>query len=349
MRHRIASTSLTGQVIKLAYNNPGPVRDALLPILKKTAIQIPNEGKDNSDGLGYYPLPSILHQLGLRSEAFKFPIEHKVWPLAGIHMLTLRVNPKLSISKVNIKALLKRFDLSRIQSHDIGKISFYFQSPKFIVEPTESAEPAEPAEPKFKSKQASGNINSIEGWTPSGGTTGMSDYHWADPKNEIAFSITADGGLSLIYDGLHWDWPKRFDRDRRPEMLELVPVIASKTHRALLQGNKGTLGQWKRGQVVNDWYMQDIMRVAGQFDKELAVFNRQWPFYSELKLVFEKRNTGRQAYIGTAFDQVPPRKAAQMVQAKLADRISGTHGDYLELTTKGIRLYQDAEDAFSEI
>lgn len=84
--------------------------------------------EDNSWGLGHYPIPKSLLSLGRFCDALR-PAnieDHKVFPNDGVHMLTVKAGPKLSIMAADMRQLLK-LGLSRIQSNDMGKVSFYFE------------------------------------------------------------------------------------------------------------------------------------------------------------------------------------------------------------------------------
>jgi hypothetical protein len=83
---------------------------------------------DNSFGRGYYPLPPQLAGLGRFVSSLRPNnlIDHKVWPDEGTHMLTARVDPKLSVMAADMKSLLK-LGLVRVQCNDPGTLSFYFQ------------------------------------------------------------------------------------------------------------------------------------------------------------------------------------------------------------------------------
>lgn len=88
----------------------------------------PGSNTDNSYGRGYYPLPPQLAGLGRFADSLKPAniLDHKVFPDTNEHMLTTRVNAKLSIMGMDLKALL-RLGLVRIQCNDPGTLAFYFQ------------------------------------------------------------------------------------------------------------------------------------------------------------------------------------------------------------------------------
>jgi hypothetical protein len=84
--------------------------------------------KDNSWGLGYFPLPPKLSGLGRFVENLKptLLVSHNVFPREGIHMLTAHVNARLSVMGEDLKNLL-RHGLVRIQCNEPGTLAFYFQ------------------------------------------------------------------------------------------------------------------------------------------------------------------------------------------------------------------------------
>ena len=66
------------------------------------------EQRDNSFGLGYYPLPRQLQNLGRFVEELD-PSEflsHKVYPKEGVHVITIKVSMKLDILKNDLEALI---------------------------------------------------------------------------------------------------------------------------------------------------------------------------------------------------------------------------------------------------
>ena len=85
-------------------------------------------GQDNTFGRGYVPLPPELSGLGRFVENLRPNnlVDHKVFPDDGVHMLTAKVNTRLSIMVLDMKSLIKR-GLVRVQCNEIGTLSFYFQ------------------------------------------------------------------------------------------------------------------------------------------------------------------------------------------------------------------------------
>jgi hypothetical protein len=90
--------------------------------------------KDNSYGLGHYPLPRRLAGLGRFMDGLRPAnlIDHKVFPGTGggdkmnVHMLTVSERA-MSLFVRDIESLIK-LGLIRIQSNEPGQISFYFQT-----------------------------------------------------------------------------------------------------------------------------------------------------------------------------------------------------------------------------
>lgn len=92
----------------------------------RTAESAPQ--KDNSFGLGYYPLPAKLAGLGRFVENLRPArlVDHKVYPKEGIHLLVAKVDTRLSIMVEDMKVLI-RMGLMRMQTNEIGTLTFYFQ------------------------------------------------------------------------------------------------------------------------------------------------------------------------------------------------------------------------------
>ncbi len=85
--------------------------------------------EDNSWGRGYYPLPPRLSNLGRFVENLRPAnlVDHKFYPDEGIHMLTARVNVRLSVMLLDMKSLIK-LGFVRMQCNEPGTLSFYFQA-----------------------------------------------------------------------------------------------------------------------------------------------------------------------------------------------------------------------------
>lgn len=83
--------------------------------------------QDNSWGLGYYPLPPQLSHLGRFADnlAPTKLVGHKFFVNDGVHMLTAKVNTRLSVMAEDMKTLL-RLGLLRIQCNELGTLDFYF-------------------------------------------------------------------------------------------------------------------------------------------------------------------------------------------------------------------------------
>lgn len=89
--------------------------------------------RDNSWGLGFYPLPSRLAGLGrfVGNLAPKLLIAHHVFPKEGIHMLTARADTHLSVMRRDLESLLDQ-GLVRIQVNEPDTIDFYFEDKPLI-------------------------------------------------------------------------------------------------------------------------------------------------------------------------------------------------------------------------
>jgi len=83
--------------------------------------------EDNSYGRGYFPLPHELASLGRFADALKPSnlVSHKVFPDEGAHMLTAKLS-RVSVMAADMKSLLLRYGLLRIQSNEPGTLAFYF-------------------------------------------------------------------------------------------------------------------------------------------------------------------------------------------------------------------------------
>jgi hypothetical protein len=84
--------------------------------------------QDNTFGRGNVPLPPELSNLGRFVESLRPSslVNHKAFPDDGEHMLTARVDPRLSITVQDMKNLIKQ-GLVRVQCNEPGTLSFYFQ------------------------------------------------------------------------------------------------------------------------------------------------------------------------------------------------------------------------------
>ncbi len=92
----------------------------------KQALMVPNEGKDNTWGRGYVPLPKKLHHLPRFGDIFRRVLDHKVWPDDGMHMIVVPSTTKLSLFADDLTSLIRVLGLVRIQVNDPGQMSFYF-------------------------------------------------------------------------------------------------------------------------------------------------------------------------------------------------------------------------------
>lgn len=90
------------------------------------------KGQDNSWGLGYYPLPQELKNLGRYSDALKPAnlLDFKYFEREGVFMLDTKLS-NLSVMALDLKSLLN-LGLSRIQSNNPGVVSFYFEGFKGV-------------------------------------------------------------------------------------------------------------------------------------------------------------------------------------------------------------------------
>jgi hypothetical protein len=84
--------------------------------------------KDNSFGLGYYPMPPALAGLGRFMDNLKPQrlVSHQVFPREGIHLLTVKVDHQFSIMLEDMKSLIKH-GFTRMQCNEPGTMGLYFQ------------------------------------------------------------------------------------------------------------------------------------------------------------------------------------------------------------------------------
>jgi hypothetical protein len=94
--------------------------------LSKKAILLPNEGQDNSGGDGYIPLPENLDRLVVINRYFRAPLDHRVLPAYGTHILEYKLTTNFDLTKTEIQKLLQ-LGLISIQCGNPNTLSFWFK------------------------------------------------------------------------------------------------------------------------------------------------------------------------------------------------------------------------------
>jgi len=92
-------------------------------------------------------------------------------------------------------------------------------------------------------------------------------------------------------------------------------------------------------------YLVPLLKKAvdPQVREMLRVFNNQHPYYRDLDFIASQRRT----LIGNGYGELDGRKAGLLAKLGLVGIYEGRFGREVELTTKGIRLYNEGKEDFS--
>jgi hypothetical protein len=97
-------------------------------------------------------------------------------------------------------------------------------------------------------------------------------------------------------------------------------------------------------------HLLPLLKKGGQFDNELAIFNRQWPNYQAISVVHDNEmQTNRPTSIGSRVNQISMREAQQLARKGYVTLYEGPNGWRVELTNKGWKYWDEATLEFRRI
>tara|TARA_Y100000310_G_scaffold256180_1_gene263918 strand:- start:3083 stop:3400 length:318 start_codon:yes stop_codon:yes gene_type:complete len=80
--------------------------------------------------------------------------------------------------------------------------------------------------------------------------------------------------------------------------------------------------------------------------EDLRVFRRHHPYHNDLDFIDGRRRT----LVGRGDrEEISPKRAAQLVRAKVVTKVEGPFGTELELTSKGRKSLGNSRDAFERL